>query len=267
MKKLAFLLACLAGPASAHEFWLQAEDYTVAPGETMIVSIVNGDGFKGQLIPYLPQIFVNFVDISAEGVTPVQGRAGDRPAVTMPDPPDGLNVLAYEATDRTVDYKGWDVVQRVVEHKGFDTFYQDHAARGFAEEPFREVYSRYSKALIAVGDGAGADSRTGLETEIVALTNPYTDDVSNGMTFQLWYGSAPRADARFEVWDRSPDGEVTQTFYRTDAQGMVTVPVQPGFEYMADAVLLREPAPALAEASGAIWETLWANITWAVPAR
>ena len=267
MRLLTLALCLCAVPAVAHEFWLQPDDYTIAPDATLTASIVNGDEFKGQLIPYLPQIFVNFVDVTPEGVLPVPGRPGDRPAVNLPSPPEGLNVLAYEAKDSTVDYKGWDVVQRVVEHKGFDTFYEDHAARGFAEEPFREVYSRYSKALIAVGDGAGSDSRTGLETEIVALTNPYTDDLSDGMTFQLWYGDTPRADARFEIWDRSPDDEVSQTFYRTDAEGIVTVPVEPGHAYMADAVLVREPAPDLAEATGAIWETLWANMTWAVPAR
>ena len=266
MRRLALILALVAGPVSAHEFWLEAEDYTLGPDQPMIVSIVNGDEYKGQKIPYLPQTFVNFVNFTADGVAPVQGRVGDRPAVTMENPPEGLNVLAYEARDSTVDYKSWEIVTRVVEHKKFDDFYADHAARGFAEEPFREVYSRYSKALIAVGDGAGSDRRTGLETEIVALTNPYTDDLSNGMSFQLWYGDAPRANARFEVWDRSPDGAVSQTFYETDAEGMVAVPVQAGYTYMADAVLYRQPTDALAEAAGgALWETLWANMTWAVP--
>ncbi|RYH03130.1 DUF4198 domain-containing protein [Salipiger sp. IMCC34102] len=266
MRSLALIIALAAGPASAHEFWLEAEDYTLATGDAMTVSIVNGDEFKGQKIPYLPQKFITFLNISGAGSQPVPGRVGDRPAVQIDAPPEGLNVLAYESTDSLVEYDGWDVVTRFVAHKGLDDFYADHAARGLPEEPFREVYSRYSKALIAVGNGVGADRRTGLETEIVALTNPYTDDLSDGMAFQLWYGDAPRADARFEVWDRSPAGEVRQTFYRTDAEGRVTVPVEAGHAYMADAVLYREPSAATVEASGgAVWETLWANMTWAVP--
>ena len=265
MRRLALLLAILASPATAHELWIAAEDYTVAPQATVTAQIVNGSDYVGQNLPFLPQRFVRFDDVTGRAVAPVPGRVGDLPAVQLPDAAEGLHVLVYESRDATVDYKDWDTFVRFTEHKAFPGILQAHADRGFAEEPFREVYSRYSKALVAVGDGAGADSRTGLETEIVALTNPYTDDVSGGMRFQLWYGDTPRADARFEVYDRSPDGAVTQTFYQTDAQGMVTVPVQPGYTYMADAVLIREPEAALAQASGAVWETLWANITWAIP--
>ena len=255
----------LASPAIAHEYWLQPLDYTVAPDATMMVQIVNGSDYVGQNLPYLPQRFARFDDVVGGKTFPVPGRVGDIPAVQMANPPDGLNVLVYQARNATVDYADWPTFVRFTEHKDFPGILDAHRARGLAEEPFTEVYSRYSKSLVAVGDGAGQDKRTGLETEIVALTNPYTDDLSNGMRFQLWYGNQPRANVRFEVYDRSPSGAVTQTFLKTDAQGMVTVPVKPGYTYMADAVVIREPAKALAEETGALWETLWANMTWAVP--
>ncbi|MBS1302878.1 DUF4198 domain-containing protein [Loktanella sp. SALINAS62] len=266
MRTLALTLTILAGPVSAHELWLAPESYTIAPDATVMAEIVNGTDFVGQSLPYLPQQFVLFKNYTPAGTADVAGRIGDRPAAQIPTPPEGLNVLAYQSVDNRVDYDDWDTIASFVEHKDLTGFYDAHAARGFTEEPFTEVYSRYSKSLIAVGNGQGADARTGLETEIVALTNPYTDDVSDGMRFQLWYQDAPRANVRFEVFDMAPDGTVTQTFYTTDDQGMVTVPVQPGYAYMADAVVIREPDPALAEQFGAIWETLWANMTWAVPA-
>ena len=265
MRRLTLILAILASPVSAHEYWLQPQDFTVAADATLIVQIVNGSDYVGQNLPYMPQRFARFDDVVGGETFPIPGRIGDIPAVQISDLPEGLNVLVYQARNATVDYKDWETFLTFVEHKDLTEVLDAHRARGFAEEAFREVYSRYSKSLVAVGDGAGADSRTGLETEIVAMTNPYTDDVSDGMTFQLWYGDAPRANVRFEVYDRSPEGEVTQTFYETDDQGMVTVPVQPGYTYMADAVLIREPAADVAEDTGAVWETLWANMTWAVP--
>jgi len=266
MRLLVLVFALIAGPAVAHELWLEPEAFAIGPDTEMTAAIVNGEGFVGQAFPYLPQRFVAFVNFSADGAAPVDGRIGDYPAVRIPDPTEGLNVLAYRSRDSQVTYDDWDTILAFVEHKGLDTFLAEHAARGFTEEPFTETYSRYSKSLIGVGDGAGADLRTGLETEIVALTNPYTDDLSDGMSFQLWYGDAPRADVRFEVYERGPDDAVSLSFHTTDADGKVTVPVRPGHEYMADAVVVREPSAERAEASGAIWESLWANMTWAVPA-
>ncbi len=67
-----------------------------------------------------------------------------------------------------------------------------------------EAYSRYSKTLIGVGKSAGADRRTGLETEIVALTNPYTDDLSRGMRVQLFYRSEVRPNAQIAVFFKAP---------------------------------------------------------------
>jgi|TARA_R110000787_G_scaffold153800_3_gene267670 uncharacterized GH25 family protein len=265
MRRLTLLLAILASPVSAHEYWIQPLDYTVAPDATLMAQIVNGSDYTGQNLPYLPQRFVRFDDVVGGQVSPVAGRTGDVPAVQMANPKEGLNVLVYQARNATVDYKDWDTFVRFTEHKDLKGIIEAHSVRGFTQEAFKEIYSRYSKSLVAVGNGAGKDSRTGLETEIVALTNPYTDDVSGGMRFQLWYGNAPRANVRFEVYDRAPDGTVTQTFLKTDAQGMVTVPAKPGYSYMADAVVIREPAKALADESGALWETLWANMTWAIP--
>jgi len=265
MRRLVLLFALVAGPAAAHELWLEPETFAIGPDDALKAAIVNGEDFDGQAFPYLPQRFVAFVNFSAAGAAPVEGRIGDHPAVLIPDPIEGLNVLAYRSRDSQVTYDDWDTILAFVEHKGLTTFLADHAARGFAEEPFTETYSRHSKSLVGVGDAVGADRRTGLETEIVALTNPYTDDLSDGMTFRLWYGDAPRAGARFEVYERAPGGAVAQTFHTTDADGRVTVPVRAGHQYMADAVVYREPSAELAEASGAIWETLWANMTWAVP--
>jgi len=138
-----------------------------------------------------------------------------------------------------------------------------HAARGLPDADFAEVYTRFSKSLIGVGSAAGADHDFGLETELVALANPYTDDMSGGLPLRLTYRGEVRADAQVEIFDRAPSGEVTITRPRTNAEGVVTVPVTPGHHYMADAVVLREPEGE--NLTGAVWESLWANLTWAVP--
>lgn len=265
MRALSLLLAMVATPALSHEFWIEPTAYKVAAQTKIEAQLVNGEDFKGSLQPYLTQRFVRFQMVADGNVEVVPGRNGDNPAVNVDPIGDGLHVFSYQSTRATLNYANWEKFQKFVDHKDFGDVRALHDARGLPDADFVEVYSRFSKTLVAVGDGAGSDFRTGMETEIVALDNPYTDDLSDGMSFEVHYRNDMRPNARFEVFEKAPDDTVTVTFYETDADGRVTIPVQSGYRYMADAVVLREPSDALAETSGGVWETLWANITWAVP--
>ena len=126
-----------------------------------------------------------------------------------------------------------------------------------------ENYYRFAKSLVAVGDGAGADRRVGLRTELVALANPYTDDVSGGLPVQLWYEDELQADYQIELFTRDAAGAVTITYHRTDAAGVALLPVAPGMTYMVDSVFLAPLEPTAD--SDAIWATYWANLTFTVP--
>lgn len=265
MRILAFFLAFAAAPAVAHELWLDPEAYQVGPEGNLRADIVNGENFEGVVLPYLPQRIVNFVVFAGDQAARVQGRPGDRPALNQSPLAPGLNIAAYQAQDATVSYETLEKFETFVNHKDLGNVIAMHRQRGLPEVDFDEVYSRYSKTLIAAGDGAGSDRRVGLETELVALTNPYTDDVSNGVQVQLYYRENLRADEQVEIFEKAPDGTVTITIDRTDDQGIATIPVKPGHEYMVDAVVLRIPNDELAAATGAVWETLWANLTFAVP--
>lgn len=265
MRLFTLALCLLSAPVSAHELWIEPVVYQVAADANLTGRIVNGEEFEGAALAFIPQRFAHFVTISAAGLAPVPGRVGDSPALSMPAPAEGLVVVAYQSRPSTVDYATWEKFQRFADHKDLGAVLPQHEARGLPSENFREVYTRYSKSLIAVGNGAGADAATGLETEIVALTNPYTDNLSGGMRLQLLYRNAPRANEQIEIFERNGSGAVNIFMVRTNANGVATVPVKPGHEYMADAVVLREPSAQLANDTQSVWETLWANLTWATP--
>ncbi|MEM8538687.1 MAG: DUF4198 domain-containing protein, partial [Pseudomonadota bacterium] len=178
---------------------------------------------------------------------------------------EGLNVAAYQAQNQSLTYNEWEKFQRFIDHKDFGDVRSLHEARGIPVTGFREVYSRHAKTLFGVGESAGADRRVGLETEIVALANPYVDDLTGGMPVQVYYRNGVRADVQVEVFAKAPDGSVAITLHRTDDNGIATFPVQAGFRYLVDAVVLREPSDRLREQTGAAWETLWASLTFAVP--
>ncbi|WP_272004366.1 DUF4198 domain-containing protein [Roseovarius sp. ZX-A-9] len=272
MKNVMFtLLACLliagAAPraAVAHEFWIEPQEFQVETGAPLTASLRNGQHFEGITLAYFDRRIIRFDWRMGGNVTPVTGRAGDNPALNLAAPEAGLMVLTYQSTASEVRYKTWEKFAQFAEHKSFADIQARHRARDLPDADFTEVYTRYAKSLIAIGAGMGADRATGLEIEIVALQNPYTRSETGPLPVQVLYQDAPRADAQVEIFERAPDGTVVVTTIRTDDAGIAQIPVRPGHAYLLDNVVLRVPAPAVAEAHGAVWETLWASLTFAVP--
>ncbi|MFC3616724.1 DUF4198 domain-containing protein [Lutimaribacter marinistellae] len=251
----------LSGGAGAHEFWIDPERWQVESGAPLVVQLRNGEKFEGSPQVYFPNRIARFDMVTGGAATPYTGRMGDVPALEAKAPDAGLLVLVHETQPTTLTYRDWDKFVRFVEHKGHAAIAAEHVARGLPQEGFAESYSRFAKALVAVGDGAGTDAPTGMETEFVALANPYTDDVMGGMPVQLLYRGSPRADAQVEVFDRSAEGTVTVSFLTTDAEGRTLVPIARGHEYLLDSVVLRP----LHDPDGPVWESLWAAMTFSVP--
>ncbi|MCK0151893.1 DUF4198 domain-containing protein [Marivita sp. S6314] len=256
-------LAMLPAMVGAHEFWIEPDAYQVAPGDTMTAQLRVGETFGGSVQSYLPRNFQRF-DLRCNGATSkVTGRAGDRPALSVTAPGDGLCVVIHQTRYFALTYETWQKFVNFVEHKDFRSAIADHRARGLPEKDFTEQYSRYAKSLIAVGSGRGADGPVGLTTEIVAEANPYTDNLSGGMPVQVLFKGRPRADAQVELFAKSPGGRVTVSLHRTDGQGRARLPVKPGHSYLVDAVVLRPVTPR--QDGDPVWETLWASLTFSVP--
>jgi len=238
----------------------------VEPGTEVTANLLNGEVFKGTKLAYFPNRTERF-DLTFGGRTlPVQARMGDSPALRMKAPGTaGLMVVAHEASATSLTYKDWETFLGFTEHKDFTDAPAVHVAAGYPKDRVQERYSRFSKALIAIGDGTGSDENLGLETELVALTNPYAADFDNQMEVALSYQDAPRQDVQVEVYEKNPENEVVVTKYRTDAAGHVRFAVTPGMTYLVDSVVLR-PAPDAGQSdTSPHWESLWASLTFAVP--
>ncbi len=259
---LIFAASLVAATADAHEFWIEPHDYSIAPGDPIVADIKVGQEFEGSTYAFIPKNFRQFGVILGDQAVAAKARMGDRPALNMAVPGEGLAVVVHVTSNSILSYSEWEKFVNFAEHKDFDWLLQAHADRGLPETGFAEVYSRYAKSLVAVGGGAGADRALGLITEIVALANPYTDDISGGMPVQVLFQGNPRDDVQLEIFEKQ--GETVEvTTIRTDADGRAVVPVRPGYEYMLDAVVM---LPVEEENDrGIVWESLWANLTFEVP--
>lgn len=264
---LATSLTCMSFAAKAHEFWISPEKHLVSPSGKVAASLRVGQDFVGNEQPYLPQNFERFDYALGGKVMPVEGRLGDRPALQMDAPGDGLMVIIHETNGLLLTWDEFERFEAFVEHKDAMWTLEAHKARGLSEEGVREIYTRYAKSLVGIGSAAGEDIVAGLETEIVALENPYTGDMSDGIDVRVLYQGAPRGDEQVEVYEMAEGGDVNVFTMRTDGNGVATVPVKAGARYMLDSVVLREPSAELANQRGIAWESLWANLTFGVPAN
>jgi uncharacterized GH25 family protein len=268
MKKLVLPLVILTVfpvLASAHEFWLDPADYQVETGETIIADLKNGQNFEGVSLPFNTHSFERFTLLVDGTTTDTVGRLGDRPGLQNEAAQDGLHIYSYQSTISHVSYKVYEKFQTFADYKSFKDMRALHQARNLPDVNFQEAYTRYAKTLIDVGHGRGSDVQTGLEAELVALQNPYTDDLSDGLQVQAFYQETPQPDTQIELFEKAPDGTVTVTLHRTDGDGIATLPTKAGHSYLVDNVVLREPSADVAAQRGAVWETLWASLTFAVP--
>ncbi len=253
--------AWLSAPVFAHEFWIAPEKYQLSSGEALVAQFKNGENFKGINLGFFENRSKRFEFVLGAETQPLSPRIGNIPVLDMEVSGDGLMIIAHETASSSITYKTWDKFQAFADHKDFPNILARHRARGLPEEGFSESYSRHVKALVGIGSATGRDRELGLETEFVALANPYTDTLTDGMPVQLLYRGEPRTDAQIEIFSRAPDGTVTVSLTRSDDAGRAVIPVVSGHEYLLDAVLLRE-SPA---DSNDVWDTLWAALTLRIP--
>lgn len=260
---VALLMTWIAGVSKAHEFWIDPVSHQVAPGAPVVADIRVGTEYEGGAFSYIPNRFRRF-DYALDGkIAPVDGTVGDRPAMNITPETEGLLVAIHVTKDQRVIWDKWEKFANFLTHKDLTWGLDQHDARGLSRERVRERYSRYAKSLVAVGEGAGTDVEAGLLTEIIALENPYTDNMSDGLNMRATYEGAPLTDTQIEVYEKAADGTVRVFTERTDASGAATIPVRPGHRYMLDAVILR-PLEVVEETDPS-WESLWANLTFEVP--
>ena len=257
---LAVFCFVFPGLSSAHEFWVEPTEWQVAPGADIVADLRNGEEFKGAALAWFDRHVARGEAVFGEKTVRYSARLGDRPALVTEAVEPGLAVLIHETTPSRLTYRTWEKFQKFVDHKALGVTKDAHLAAGHPETGFVESYTRHAKALVQVGAGEGADRAFGLETEFVALTNPYAAGFDGQMQVALIYQGQPRGGAQVEVFERAPDGAVTIRLETTDADGRADIAVKPGHAYLLDSVVLREGTQ-----EGAIYDTLWAALTFYVP--
>jgi uncharacterized GH25 family protein len=249
-------------PASAHEFWIEPEDYAVDSGEEIRADIRIGQDFRGDAFPFIPARFRSFLQHDDLGAEPIAGSIGATPALTAMPRAEGLTIFTYVSTERSITFQEWEEFQEYLDYEGLDSIVERHEARGLPRDRIREIYFRCAKALVNVGPVAsGEDRATGMPIELVAKANPATIKPGEPLQFQLLWQGEPLPDTQVALFHKPTGGtEASRITTRTDAGGNVAFTLDTPGAFMAAAVHMIE-APADRNAD---WESYWASLTFGV---
>lgn len=251
-----------AVPATAHEYWISADDYAVSPGETVAARLMVGQMMEGTEVPWLSRQIKSFRYFAPDDPQDAAGREGDRPALVYEAEKPGLHIIAQETRPLEVVFDTLEEFSEYLAYEGLERFVFIHRERGLPEAGFAEAYTRSAKALVQVGpvQPQDRDRRLGLEFELIALANPYAGEPV--LPVELAWQGTPEAGTQISVF-RETDGEVERTLVSTGPDGRARIPLhEAGGRYLLNAVHL-EPVSG----DGPVWESSWASLTFEAPAR
>jgi uncharacterized GH25 family protein len=264
----ALALSLLPGAAHAHEFWLAPSAYAAAPGATLSVFAFVGTGFRGEALPYSARRAVRFLLQAAapQDLAPL-GRNGELAYAELPLRDDRGLLVAYESSFGSIHLEP-AAFDAYLELEGLDGPREERAKLGPARPPGRERYARCAKTWVAGTDPARAEKVAGLTLEIVPLADPTT---TGELTLRVLYRREPLAGALVRAWRQplaagatpanaaSRDSVGAQCDGRTDAQGIVRLPLEGTGEWLVSTVHM-VPCP---EPEAADWQSYWASYTFA----
>jgi uncharacterized GH25 family protein len=255
------MLALLAAPAAAHDFWLQPGAFRVAAGVEVPVAVLVGDGPAKQRSAIPARRVVRFGVVGPAGGerdAKAALRAGADAPVRFSDPGAHVLVLATDNGGRNV-----------LPGERFEAYLREEgltpaiaAREGKRGTEGSEAYGRRAKALVQAGAGGPQDAATralGLSLEIVPEVSPYATPAQAALPVRVLYEGRPLAGALVKLADLGRDAEVASVV--TDADGRARFSM-PGKGAWRLAVVWTKPLPATAETD---FETVFSSLTFGTP--
>ena len=213
--------------ASAHDFWLSPDTYSVAPDTTVNVSVLIGHPDEKTHWPLTPHRVIALRSIGANTLTDHQDAIADyAPNKALPihlvSP--GSHMLSIETTHAFSELEA-ERFNAYVEEEGLRSVAIDRARKGTQDTPGREIYSRRGKVIIDVGDVSASDTAAltqplGLTLEIVPLAHPGTLSDDQELSANVFYRGRQLNGATVNLVKLDGDsGRVASGI--TDAQGRI----------------------------------------------
>ncbi len=252
-----FCSAFLVTTVHAHDFWIEPESFRPATGQKVPVHLYVGMDFKGEPVPYIPEWFERYVQVSAQGETPVAGLPGDDPAGAV-SAAAGLNVIGYRSARFSVSFDTAEEFEKYLIKEGLERNLALLKRGKSSPGKITENYYRCAKALLVNSNATTpADRVLGFRIELIAEKSPYAGP--GPIPFRLLYEDRPLAGALVVAFNKAAPLDKLRARTDRDGRVMFTFP-RPGI-WLVTAVHMI-PAP---RGTGAQWESIWASLSFERP--
>jgi len=253
---IAALLA-VAGPAVAHDFWIEPQAFQPKPGSAVPLRLFVGQDFKGDSVPYFPQKFERYIVAGPAGTQPIPGVLGDEPAGTVTPAAPGLYVIGLHTKPDSVSFDTPEEFEKYLLKEGLERNLALHRQRQKLGGKIEETYFRCAKSLMAAGAvGDDADRVLGFPLELVAEANPYR---TRTLRLRLLYQGKPLAGALVVAFNQAEP--LAKLKARADDNGRAEFTLPRSGVWLVTSVHMI-PASFL---SGYDWKSLWASLTFERP--
>ncbi len=250
------LIGGAAGPAAAHDMWIEPSRFLTSGAGDISVGLVIGHADVREPYARNEGRIIRFDARSAAtgAWRPSIGRNRRLPAGRFIGLSPGVQVITYQSLPASVSMtpkKFRDYLLKEGDDRALKTF--DAVKPTGAQY---ELYARCLKSVVRVGDAASPGSArlvSGLPLELVPTTDPWAKDGALG--FELLYDGKPSVGARVRAFPM--DGVTTSPMEaRTDARGRVTfaLSARPANWVLASVHIERLPNGA--------WYSTWTTLTF-----
>lgn len=250
--------------AWAHDLFFRAPRYVVAPRSSVVIDVLNGTFSRSENAITRDRLAeVVLVGPSGRRLLDPEQWTEDEPKSTLRVAFEGAGayVLGAAVRPRLLKLSGKEFTA-YLEEEGLTDVVAARAAQKRHDEPSRERYSKYVKAIFQVGDAVDAAPATlGHAAEIVPERNPYRLAPGDRLPVRCLVDGQPWA--RKVVFAGGRRGATDRRFppqrLVTDEDGRATLQVSgPGVWYVK-LVAMREVSDPEAD-----YESKWATLTFAV---
>ena len=251
----------LAAPVEAHDLWIEPATFATAPGKVLALRLRVGQDLVGDPVARDEAVIDQFVLVDRKARHMIPGRDRSDPAGFIRIDSAGVLIVGYRSRPSAVVLPAAKFNDYLRE-EGLEAVAAERAKRNQSTADGRELFSRAAKSLV-LSEAAPArdgDRPLGLRLELVAEANPYRRRNSDDLPFRLLFENRGLAGALVVAINKQdPSARLTA---RTDTNGRVRFNLLRSGMWMVKAVHMI-PAPA---DSGADWESIWASLTFELPA-
>ncbi len=251
---------------AAHDLFLRAENYFVAPQGSVRLHVLSGTFSKSENAVTTDRLRDLSIVNPSGAATPLDTSAwtakGDTSIFSVRVGESGTYLIGASLRPREIALNAKDF-NTYLASDGLPDVLAARRKSGELEKPARERYSKHVKAVVQVGAtrtrGYGAE--LGYPAELVPLDNPYALSPGRTLRVKAVVEGAPVANQVVISGGRTPGGaRIAQRTVRTDKDGVARIRIgSRGIWYVKFIHMARSAADTTID-----YESKWATLTFAV---